>query len=229
MLVSNLRCRELFKFISPRDFQGTGSRINCRKLPRGSPRVMYSSNMIGIIIRARYGRNHYVQLAHTNDASTHLSSSYTKTYFLCNSNLYHHNACFVSHVIVITSCMPSGPFMLQIGMDSQMCFFFIIFNFSMPLPVKLSYDTFVKIWCHLIHIYVSKIIIDSDNGLSPGRHQAIIRTNVRILVIVPLGINLSDFFFIKINTFTLKDAFETVVCRMAYISTRSQWVTTAAL
>ena len=32
-----------------------------------------------------------------------------------------------------------------------------------------------------------------SNGLSPGRRQAIIRTNAEILLIRPLGINFSEF------------------------------------
>ena len=35
-------------------------------------------------------------------------------------------------------------------------------------------------------------IIGSDNGLSPGRHQAIIWTNAGILLIGPLGTNFSE-------------------------------------
>ena len=34
--------------------------------------------------------------------------------------------------------------------------------------------------------------IGSDNGLSPGRRQAIIWTNVGILLIEPLGTNFSE-------------------------------------
>ena len=42
-------------------------------------------------------------------------------------------------------------------------------------------------WCRVTHICVSKLtIIGSDNGLSPGRHQAIIWTNTEILI-WPLG------------------------------------------
>ena len=43
----------------------------------------------------------------------------------------------------------------------------------------------------MTHIYKS-IIIGSDNGLSPGRRQAIIWNNDRILLIRPLGTNFSD-------------------------------------
>ena len=43
------------------------------------------------------------------------------------------------------------------------------------------------------HIRASKLtIISSDNGLSPGRRQAIIWTNAGILLIGPLGTNFSE-------------------------------------
>ena len=48
-------------------------------------------------------------------------------------------------------------------------------------------------WGRVTHICVSKIIImGSDNGLSPGRRQAIIWTNAGILLIGPLGTNFSE-------------------------------------
>ena len=51
---------------------------------------------------------------------------------------------------------------------------------------------------------VSKLtIIGSDNGLSPGRRQAIIRTNAGILLIRPLGTNFSEF-LVEILIFSLK-------------------------
>ena len=44
-----------------------------------------------------------------------------------------------------------------------------------------------------MHICVSKLtIIGSDNGLSPGWHQAIIWTNAGILLIRPLGTNFNE-------------------------------------
>ena len=45
--------------------------------------------------------------------------------------------------------------------------------------------------------------IGSDNGLSPGRRQAIICTNAGILLIGPLGTNFSEI-LIEIQTFSLK-------------------------
>ena len=48
-------------------------------------------------------------------------------------------------------------------------------------------------WGRVTHICVSKLtIICSDNGLSPGRRQAITRTNAGILVIGPLRTNFSE-------------------------------------
>ena len=47
------------------------------------------------------------------------------------------------------------------------------------------------------------MIIGSDNGLSPGRRQAIIWTNVWILLIGPMGINFSEI-LIEINTFSFQ-------------------------
>ena len=46
-------------------------------------------------------------------------------------------------------------------------------------------------------------IIGSDNGLSPGRRQAIISTNAGMLLIGPLGTNFSEI-LIKIHTFSFK-------------------------
>ena len=48
-------------------------------------------------------------------------------------------------------------------------------------------------WGRATHICVSRLIITgSDNGLSPGRRQAIIWTNAGILLIGPLGTNFSE-------------------------------------
>ena len=60
-------------------------------------------------------------------------------------------------------------------------------------------------WGRVTHICVSKIIsLGSDNGLSPGRRQAIIWTNAWILSIGPLGTNFSEI-LIGIHTFALKN------------------------
>ena len=59
-------------------------------------------------------------------------------------------------------------------------------------------------WGWETHICVSNLtIIGSDNGLSPGRRQAIILTNAGILLIGPLGTNFSGI-LIEIQTFSFK-------------------------
>ena len=56
-------------------------------------------------------------------------------------------------------------------------------------------------WGRVTHICVGKLtIIGSDDGLPPGRRQAIIWTNAGILSIVLLGINLSEI-LIRVHKF----------------------------
>ena len=79
-------------------------------------------------------------------------------------------------------------------------------------------------WGQGRHACVSKLnIIGSDNGLVPGRRQAIIWTNVHLLSIGPLGTN-----FAKLNQntklFVQENAFESIVCEMAAILSRERWV-----
>ena len=71
------------------------------------------------------------------------------------------------------------------------------------------------------HICVGNLtIIGSDNGLSPGRWQAIIWTNAAILLIGSLGTNFPEIS----NIFILENAIESVVCEMAAILPRPQCV-----
>ena len=59
-------------------------------------------------------------------------------------------------------------------------------------------------WGRVTHICVSKqTIIGSDNGLSPGRRQAIIWTNAEILLTGPLRTNFSEI-FTEIQKFSFK-------------------------
>ena len=59
-------------------------------------------------------------------------------------------------------------------------------------------------WGRVAHICVSKLTtVGSDNGLSPGRRQAIIWTNARILLIGPLGTSGSGI-LIGIQTFSFR-------------------------
>ena len=59
-------------------------------------------------------------------------------------------------------------------------------------------------WGQVTDICVSKLtIIGSDNGLSPGRRQAIIWINAGILLIGPLGTNFSEI-LVGIQTFSFR-------------------------
>ena len=58
-------------------------------------------------------------------------------------------------------------------------------NFQMPTRPSTA-DGRLTHWGQVTHICVSKLtIIGSDNGLSPGRRQAIIWTNAVVLFIGP--------------------------------------------
>ena len=62
-------------------------------------------------------------------------------------------------------------------------------------------------WGRVMQICISKIsIIASDNGLSPGRHQAIIWTNAGILLIWLLGTKFSEM-LVKIQMFSFKEMY----------------------
>ena len=69
---------------------------------------------------------------------------------------------------------------------------------------EICYLNALTHWGRGTHKCVGKLsIIGSDNGLSPGRRQAIIWTNDGILLIGPLGTNFSEI-LIKIITFSFK-------------------------
>ena len=77
-------------------------------------------------------------------------------------------------------------------------FTYLSFHWSLPGANELTH------WGRVTHICVSKLTtIGSDNGLSPGRRQAIIWTNAGILLIWPLGTNFSEI-LIGIQTFSIK-------------------------
>ena len=65
-------------------------------------------------------------------------------------------------------------------------------------------DNCLTHWGRVTHICIANlIIIGLDDGLSPGRRQAITWTNVGILLIGPLGTNFSEM-LIGIQTFSFK-------------------------
>ena len=79
-------------------------------------------------------------------------------------------------------------------------------------------------WGRVMHICISKLTITgSDNGLSPGRRQAIIWTNDGILLIGPLRTSFSEI-WIEIYTFS----FSKMHLKMVSILSRPQCVNSLA-
>ena len=81
-------------------------------------------------------------------------------------------------------------------------------TFDWLRPVRsLHHDTISRMlthWGRVTHICITKLTtIGSDNGLSPGRRQAIIWTNAGILLIQTLGPNFSEILR-EIYTFSFK-------------------------
>ena len=101
--------------------------------------------------------------------------------------------------------IPYSPNVLRVKMQSfasQASWRLFIYWALCMFPVT-SYHSFNSLRPST-HICVGKLtIIGSDNGLSPGRRQAIIWTIVGILLIGPLGTNFSEI-LIGIQNFSFK-------------------------
>ena len=84
-------------------------------------------------------------------------------------------------------------------------------------------------WGRLTHICVSKLtIIGSDNGLLPGRRQAIIWTNAGILLIRTLRTNFSEILG-EINSFSFSKMHLKISSRngIYLVSASMSWITLA--
>ena len=81
---------------------------------------------------------------------------------------------------------------------------YLLWVFQRILTESLCHNILTH-WGRVTHICISKLtIIGSDNGLSPGRRQAIICTYAGILLIRPLGKNFNEI-LIEIHTFSFKE------------------------
>ena len=88
---------------------------------------------------------------------------------------------------------------------TSICSNFDVNNGKPHQGVPLS--TWLTDWGRVTHICVSNLtIIGSDNGLSPGRCQAIIWTSAEILLTGPLGTNFSET-LIEIQTSLFKQMY----------------------
>ena len=89
----------------------------------------------------------------------------------------------------------------------------------------MIYPLILTHWGRVTHICVSKLsIIGSDNGLSPGRRQAIIWNNAGILLIRTLGTN-SNEILREIHTFSFKKMhLKMSSAKMSAMLSLPQWV-----
>ena len=112
---------------------------------------------------------------------------------------------------------------------------YILWHWSLVNLTNYTYDCFMSSplhglvwkglfthWGRVTHIYVGNLtIIGPDNGLWPGRCQAIIWTNAGMLLIGPWGTNFSEI-LIGIHTFSFKKI--NLKMSSASISSRPQCV-----
>ena len=88
-----------------------------------------------------------------------------------------------------------GPFFIRYGKDIIPCH---------TDQCDRRFNRHLTHWGQVTHICVGKrTIIGSDNGLSPGRHQAVIWTNAGILLIGPSETHFNEI-LIEILAFSLK-------------------------
>ena len=81
---------------------------------------------------------------------------------------------------------------------------FLFHRENSPVTQTTPEPSLLTHWGRVTHRCISDLTsIGSDNGFSPGRRQAIIRTNAGILLIRPLGTNFSEF-LIEILIFSFK-------------------------
>ena len=109
------------------------------------------------------------------------------------------------HIIMDT---PGNFLTKNICINGSVMWIFKLTTETMPYNIyvllKLNWLVVLTHWGRVTHICVGKLtIIGSDNGLSPGRRQAIIWTNYGILLIWPLGTNFTEI-LIEIYTFSFK-------------------------
>ena len=105
--------------------------------------------------------------------------------------------CMTEKSIIHSLCMT------RVKLQPDLFSFWDCFGSHFPSSLLL-WSILLTHWGRVTHICISKLtIIGSDNGLSPDWHQAIIWTNVAMLLIAPLGTNFSGI-LIEIHTFSLK-------------------------
>ena len=113
---------------------------------------------------------------------------------------------FGTDILVMVCWFPHLSTILTKWGMSNLRFLHILGECSQGMAWNLEWCILTTLthWGRVTHICVGNLtIIGSDNGLSLGRHQAIIWTNVGILLFGPLGTNFSEI-LIGIQTFSYK-------------------------
>ena len=154
------------------------------------------------IIRMTISRHHF------NGLMQERHNSIANALELClsstNPSIYHielgfiliqYHGCPISWMYLTDKVCASDKIYQLIQLSKQdVC----IWSLIKVIPVDLTH------WGRVTHICVSKLtIIASDDGLSPGRRQAIIWTSAGILLIGSLGTNFSEI-LIETTTFSFK-------------------------
>ena len=122
------------------------------------------------------------------------TSTFDLTYFFARS---YPNTLVLEHLIHITYLNIYGIFELRDYKLGKIHYRKIVEYFETTMEILVEQlQTSIAIltyWGRVTHICVSRqTIIGSDNGLPPGRRQAIIWTNAGILLIGPLGTNFTE-------------------------------------
>ena len=116
---------------------------------------------------------------------------------------------FMNHILISHRQHWLTVFHLTEGLEMSCCDFTIVTKHGMSTKmhtvcVFLVLPIYLTHWDRVTHTCLGKLTsIGSDNGLSPGRRQAIIWTSAGILSIGPLGTNFSEI-LIGIQTFSFK-------------------------
>ena len=129
--------------------------------------------------------------------SLHLLKHWNQTMLLRNFNHQWKSMCMMLRLLFLfyfKALWNRVTYASQVRFRSNLTHFMIC--------VKQLPATFSRPWIRVRHICPSKLtIIGSDNGLLPGRRQAIIWKNDGMLLIGPLGTNFS-WILIEIQTFS---------------------------
>ena len=119
-----------------------------------------------------------------------------ETPLIWDGDLRHHRNVMFAWISAVN--WPSSAFELTLFPLQWITLLNLVLHMNILLLIFLTH------WGRVTHICVSELtIIDSDNGLLPGRCQAIIWSNAGIILVGPLWTNFSEN-AIKIDTFSLK-------------------------